>query len=46
MGEYVRQEPHNENIYQEYNCDYVVRRHTELTYMKEVNNLAAVKGNY
>ena len=38
MGEYTRQ-GHNENIDQEYNRDYVVKRQTEVRCMKQVNNI-------
>ena len=39
MGEYIRQEQHDENMEEEYNRDYVVKRKTEVRLMKKVNNL-------
>ena len=39
MGEYIRQEQHDEDIYQKYNRDYVMRRSKEVASTKEENNI-------
>ena len=41
MVKYNRQEPHDENIDQEYNRDYVMMRSMEDAAMKVVNNIVA-----
>ena len=44
MGEYIRQEKHDEKIDQEYNRDYVMMRSMEDVSMKVVNTFVAAIG--